>query len=56
MFIRIQINWIDHLEILKIQVYEAQVEVRPYDLSALNFTCTIEVHLCLVCCSGTIVQ
>ena len=42
MFIRIRINWIDHLETLKIQVYEAQVEVRPYDLSALNFTCAIE--------------
>ena len=56
MFIRIQINWIDHLETCKVQAYEAQIEVRPYDLRTLNFTCEIEIHLCAVCCSGTIVE
>ena len=56
MFIRIQIDWIDHLENFKIPTYEAQVEIRPYELCMLNFTCEIEIYLCMVCCSGTIVQ
>ena len=56
MFIRIQINWIDHLETCKIPTYEAQVEVRSFELHTLNLACEIEVYLCMVCCSGTIVQ
>ena len=55
MFVRIQIYWTDHFEVLRVKVFEIQVEVQPYNLSTLNLTHSIVIHKCLACATGTII-